>query len=160
VALIGPGLAALNAEKGGLERLALAAHLLPRRSPRPVDVVLCWDLLNYLERRPLAALMERIAKRAAKGTLVHALIVYSAPRMPATPQEWFPVFPPPAQKGARGTQAASGTSEVGLKAVPAGGGDRPAPRYTPDDLRRCLPAYTIDRGVLLANGMQEFLFRL
>jgi hypothetical protein len=37
---------------------------------------------------------------------------------------------------------------------------RPAPRYTPEDLARCMPRYGVERGRLLRNGMQEFLFRL
>jgi hypothetical protein len=40
------------------------------------------------------------------------------------------------------------------------GRERPAPRYTPEDLARCMPRYSVERGRLLRNGMQEFLFRL
>ena len=42
----------------------------------------------------------------------------------------------------------------------AAGPERPAPRYSPEDLARCMPRYTVERGRLLRNGMQEFLFRL
>ena len=40
------------------------------------------------------------------------------------------------------------------------GRERPAPRYSPEDLARCMPRYTVERGRLLRNGMQEFLFKL
>ena len=38
--------------------------------------------------------------------------------------------------------------------------ERPAPRYSPEDLARCMPRYSVERGRLLRNGMQEFLFKL
>ena len=37
---------------------------------------------------------------------------------------------------------------------------RDAPRYSPEDLSLCMQGYSIDRAMLLSNGMQEFLFRL
>ena len=40
------------------------------------------------------------------------------------------------------------------------GRERPAPRYSPEDLARCMPRYSVERGRLLRNGMQEFLFKL
>src|SRR5690606_16767126 len=123
IAHIAPGLPVLNAEKDGLELLALAEHTLPRRGPRPVDVVLCWDLLTYLERRPLAALMERRARRAGKGALVHALLAYSSARMPAAPQNWFPVFPATVQRTAPGARPQNSAPEIGLNALPSGGGE-------------------------------------
>ncbi len=36
---------------------------------------------------------------------------------------------------------------------------RTAPRYSPDELGRCLRAFRVESAVLLKNGMQEFLFR-
>ena len=36
---------------------------------------------------------------------------------------------------------------------------RTAPRYSPDDLGRCLRGYRSESAMLLRNGMQEFLFR-
>ena len=38
--------------------------------------------------------------------------------------------------------------------------ERDAPRYSPADLARCMPGYTVERARLLRNGMQEYLFRL
>ena len=122
--------------------------LLPGAHAERADTVLCWDLLNYLERPLLAALMDRVAARARPGTLVHALNVYSAACMPRQPGTWHAVFDADAGGGAR------------LVSVSVGPVDREAPRYTPDDLRRCLPAFRLERGVMLSNGMQEFLFRL
>jgi len=38
--------------------------------------------------------------------------------------------------------------------------ERIAPRYSPEDLGQWMPAFSVERARLLANGMQEYLFRL
>lgn len=119
-----------------------AEALLPARSDEPVDIVFCWDLLNYLERPALTALMARIAERARHGTLVHSLIVYADSRMPVEPSVYVP---------------GEGDHLISMSVTNE---QREAPRYTPDDLSRCMPAYRVERAVLLNNGMQEFLFRI
>ena len=43
-----------------------ADELLPPRRPEATDVVLCWDLLNYLGLPAIAALSSRLAARAAE----------------------------------------------------------------------------------------------
>lgn len=147
VADLARDLGTLNSAAEPAEIARRAEAVLPPRGDR-VDLVLCWDLLNYLQRPALAALMDRVAARTRAGTLVHALIVYSAVRMPAIPCSCVPVFDPDSGDAVR------------LLGPPGTTGERDAPRYTPDDLRRCLPAYRLDRGTLLSNGMQELMFRL
>jgi len=121
----------------------LVAGLLPPPGTEPTDIVLAWDLLNYLERPALTALMAGIAERLRPGALVHALIVYSDSRMPTRPAAFVPL------------------EDQQLQDLSADRGpERPAPRYSPEDLSRCMPAFKIERGRLLGNGMQEFLFRL
>lgn len=127
-----------------------AEAMLPRRGGEPADIVLCWDLLNYLGRPGLAALMDRVADRARPGTLVHALMVYSTARMPARPGAYQPVFDPDGDPD----------RETRLVRAPGMADELDAPRYTPDDLRRCMPAYRLDRGTMLSNGLQELLYRL
>ncbi len=117
-----------------------AEALLPRRHDEPVDLVLCWDLLNYLEKPALKALMARIAQRVRAGALVHSLIAYSEPKMPLHPGQFIPV------------------DGLDLVNIAPDGELRDAPRYTPDDLKRCLSGFYIERAMLLSNGMQEFLF--
>lgn len=118
-----------------------AEKLLPRGGP-PADVVLCWDLLNYLPRPALAAVMSAVADRVRSGALVHALIVYSSRTMSARPGCFVPV------------------DEQRLIDVAPQREQRDAPRYSPEDLAQCMPNYRVERGRLLRNGMQEFLFRL
>ncbi|HEX7080005.1 MAG TPA: hypothetical protein VF329_03220 [Gammaproteobacteria bacterium] len=119
-----------------------AEALLPVRGPEPADVVLCWDLLNYLNRPALTAVMAAVAERARPGALVHALIVYSSKKMSVKPGCFVPL------------------DEQRLVNVAPVQGERDAPRYSPEDLVNCMHGYTVERARLLRNGMQEFLFRL
>lgn len=138
---------------GGIERLrteapadklaAIADSLLPRHDPeRDIDLVFCWDLLNYLNPPAITALMHAVTARARPGTRLHALIVYSERSMPERPGRYVP--------------------EADLKLVnraaplPA----IPAPRYSPELLGRIMGNFAIEHARLLANGMQEFLLRL
>jgi hypothetical protein len=141
IASLAEGIDALNGIKDATELAAAMIAVLPPRRAEPTHVVLCWDLLNYLERPVLAALMAELAGRLVEGSLVHALIAYSTPRIAAKPGRIVP---------ADGQQLSFSrlTAE-----------DRPAQRYTPDELSRCMPGYRVDRVMLLRNGMQEFLFR-
>lgn len=141
IADLAEGLDALNAIADPDELQAECAALLPPRRAESTDVVLCWDLLNYLERPALRALMDQISHRLAPDALAHALIVYATPRMPARPARIAP------------------DAELRLHVSPAGAGEKPAPRYSPDELSRLMPGYAVERAMLLKNGMQEFLFR-
>jgi hypothetical protein len=138
---LGDGCGQLNAETDPLQLQQMVESLLPRRRREPADVVLCWDLLNYLQRPALKTLMAGVAARSRPGTLVHALIAYSAPRMPARPDRYAAL--PDGRLLVRRTT----------------GADCASPRYTPEDLRHCLPDYAVESAMLLKNGMQEFLLR-
>jgi len=117
-----------------------AESLLPVRRDEPPDLVLCWDLLNYLKPSGLKALMTCIAERGRPGMLAHALIAYSAPRMPARPNRYAP------------------TDDYRLKVIPTTDQEIDSPRYTPELLGQRLPRYRRERAMLLRNGMQEYLF--
>jgi hypothetical protein len=143
IADLGEDLDRLNGEPDPQVLRDTVELLLPRRlQPEPTDVVLCWDLLNYLDRPALSAVMSCVAARARRGALVHALIVYSEKQMPARPGQYVP------------------TDEHTLVNLGDARPARPAPRYSPDDLARCMPGYSVERAMLLSNGMQEFLFKL
>jgi hypothetical protein len=131
----------LNAAETAGERRDILCRVLPARRAEHTDVVLCWDLLNYLGRPALTSLMTEIHERLAPDAQVHALITYSTPRMSAQPSRIFP------------------GEDHRLVHAPVTSEEKPAPRYTPDDLSRCMQGYVVDRAALLRNGMQEFLFR-
>ncbi len=139
--VVSDGLDQLNAETDPALLREMAESLLPRRRQEATDIVLCWDILNYLQRPALAALMARVAARSRPGTLTHALIAYSAAHMPARPNRY------------------AALPDGHLIVQPTTGADCAAPRYSPEDLRHCLPDYTVESAMLLKNGMQEFLLR-
>lgn len=107
-----------------------------------VDVTLTWDYLNYLSQPQITGLMTAIAKRSRPGALAHALIGYSGSVMARRPGLLAPL------------------DEGRLIDLSTGTPDRPATRYSTEDLDRCSPGFMIERIRLLTSGMQEYLFRL
>jgi hypothetical protein len=135
------GLDILNSQPDDAALNELAEFVLPPRYREDIDVVLCWDLLNYLRPAAVAALMAAIAERARPGTLAHALIVYADATMPERPARFIP----------------DADDRLVDKQCPQT--QIPASRYTPERLGQMLGEFRIERAMLLANGMQEFLFR-
>ena len=137
------GIETLNAAEPGRAIAEVAESLLP--NPRPgdaIDLVFCWDLLNYLTLDALSALMEAIGQRARPGALAHALIFYADREMPERPGRFVPTE----------------SGELVDQSTPAA--RVAAPRYSPEELGNSMGRFVIDRARLLGNGMQEFLFRL
>jgi hypothetical protein len=133
----------INAEAPADVLATMAESLLPRHEAEDaVDLVFCWDMLNYLKPEGVSALMAAIAARARPGTLAHALIVYSERSMPARPGRFIP----------------SEDARLINRAAP--GALIEAPRYSPEFLGKIMGRFKIEHARLLANGMQEFLFRL
>lgn len=133
----------LNATSKPKALASLAASLLPEHcTTEPVDLVLCWDLPNYLKPEAMNALMSAIQERARPGAVAHALVVYSERSMPDRPRRYVPMA------DGRLVNHATPNSEID------------APRYSPEALGQMMGNFEIDRARLLANGMQEFLLRL
>lgn len=120
----------------------VSLHLL-ERDPRPqaFDALLTWDWFNHLDADALRRIGARLARHAAPGALLHALIHYSSDAMPARPME-YRLLP---------------DGDVLVIEVPPG--PQPAPRYSPKALEKAMPQWQVDRTMLLNNGMQEFLIR-
>jgi len=116
--------------------------LLPRTGTDRTDIVLCWDLFNYLQPPAIVALMNALGHRSNTRVLVHAMIYYSSPGMPARPTCWDPDGP-----GHLLMESHSGQ-------------ERPAPRYAPKSLLKFMPGWKVEQAMLLGNGMQEYLLRL
>ena len=141
IADLADGLATLDEEPDRDLRREKAEALLPAARQEPTDIVLCWDLLNYLQRPAIATLMECISARMRPGAFVHALIVYSGTTMPARPSHFAPL--------PDGRLIETVTTEA----------QRTAPRYSPEDLGKCMRGLRPESVMLLRSGMQEFLFR-
>ena len=108
---------------------------------RPVDAVLFWNLVNYLEPAALTALMQRLTPQLSRGALLHLLVEYTATRIPDPAPRLVPLSPDE------------------LRVDVPGPGTRPSPGYTPGDVQRFMGTLWAEKTVLLGNGMQEFLFR-
>lgn len=141
IADLAAGLQGLDEEPDAALLRERAEALLPPPRTEPVDIVLCWDLLNYLQRPAITALMTCIAGRMRPGAFAHLLIVYSGTTMPARPSRFAPL--------PDGRLVETATTDA----------RRNAPRYSPEDLAKCLRGLRSESATLLRNGMQEFLFR-
>ena len=133
----------LNMAEPGPALAETAAALLPNRlTGDAIDLVLCWDLPNYLTLNALSALMTSVGRRARPGAVAHALIYYSGRDMPEHPAHFVP------------------TADGELVDRSAPGAAIPAPRYSAEELGNGMGRFVLDRARLLGNGMQEFLFQL
>lgn len=117
------------------------AQWLPAADDEPADLILCWNLLDYLEPAQIAALMTVLIERLRPGGRIHALVEYSSPKMAAAP----------------GGMAPAGKTALTLESVAER--SRPAPRHSRGALEKLMPGLKTERGMLLSNGMQEYLFR-
>lgn len=106
----------------------------------PLDLILCWDLPNYMSLSAFGRLCAEFAARAAPGCRLHMLVTYAQPEMPASPGRY-------SLRGDRQLERHE-TDNAMVK----------APRYSPEDLGTAVGDFRYERGVLLANGMQEFVY--
>lgn len=131
-----------EAAEGGAELSPEAElnRLLPLDLDAPLDAILVWDLLNYLDRPLLKALMAHLAPWVSGDTWLHGYVC-SRREMAAQPARYRL------------------TSE-GRLAITAGSAERCAcPAYTQPDLLNLMPQFGVSRSTLLPSGMQEYLFR-
>ena len=117
---------------------ALFRELLPLAGGPEIDLVLAWDLLNYLRREQIRALAEHLAPSCRPGGRLFAMVLTGReiPRQPLTYE-----------------LRAGG--ELVYRA--AGGAIRPGPRYRPAEVDALTPGFTVDRSYLLRHGIQEYL---
>ena len=137
------GLDRLNHADPGLPRITAAASLLMEQPDDDrIDLIFCWDLLNYLTLDALSALMTTIESRARPGAIAHALISYSDRVMRDFPGRFVPT-----RDGQLVDCATFGTMVA-------------SPRYSSEALENNIGRFRIDRARLLRNGMQEYQLRL
>ena len=111
---------------------------LPSIEGPSVDVILAWDLLNYLtidQMRPLATALARYCDRR---TQLFAMIAIQK-EMPARPTQFNIIDP----------------EHIAFQ--PDVQWQREAPRYTEPDLKRGLPDFEVDVSFLLRSGLQEYM---
>jgi hypothetical protein len=105
-----------------------------------IDVVLAWDVFNYLDTPLCQAFMDRLMPLLKPGAHLY-LTVYSQKDMPALPMQ-FKLL-----------------AADRMEYRPLTGDTRPAPRFNQTELTRQLRNFAVVRSVLLRNGMQEYLLK-
>ena len=105
------------------------------------DIVLAWDVLNYLHANALLDVFGQLRQFCRQGTMLHALI-WGRSEIPATPMRF------------RITDERHVTFEVSSPVT------RHNPRYAPREMERLMAGFRVSRSYLLRNAMQEYIFGL
>lgn len=117
---------------------ALMRDLIPAEG-EPLDLILGWDLVNYLGKPQIRALAGCLAPACRPGArwFLMALAGQRIPREPLTYE----------------------LREGGDLVYRDGGGEatRPGPRYRPAEIDEMTPGFSVDRSYLLRHGVQEYL---
>ena len=105
------------------------------------DIVLAWDLFNYLDHRELVHLADRLRRFCRPGSLIFALISIHK-TIPAQPIRFR----------FHGDDADQLIYEKRTQV------ERPGPRFASGELNDILRGFRVDRSFLLRHGIQEYLY--
>lgn len=125
----------------GRQYCPLYDALLPYDAQEPFDLILLWNLLDYLDREEITRLASHLASLARPGTIVHAL-VSTRQKIPASPTA-FKI-----------------TGNGQLVHRDPDGTQCDGPRYGQVRLLELMRGYRVKRSFLLRNGLQEYLFEI
>lgn len=121
------------------ERVRVFEQLLPYDGDTRFDLILAWDLLNYLEPEEIGAIGQRLASFSYGKTKLFAMIAMHK-EIPARPCA-FKI---------RDAE----TLEYEALAQRT----RPAPRHTEPALQRLMTGFDVASTCVLRNGLQEYVF--
>ena len=119
-------------------------RVLPPRG-ESFDLILAWDLLNYLNPEEITTLARELAYHCRRETLLMAAISIRDP-LPPRPGRY--------ELTSLETMRCTFEGQSGTR-KDAG---RPSPRYRELQLLRWLEGFTVRRAFLLRHGVQEYLF--
>jgi SAM-dependent methyltransferase len=120
---------------------AIAAALPPAATQEPsLDLVLAWNLLDYLDRERIRSLAAHLARRCRPGALLFAMIG-TRPEIPREP----------------GSFVIRDPESLVYRQDPTR--TRPGYRYRPRDIAGLTPGFNTDRNFLLRHGVQEYLLQ-
>ncbi len=125
------------AEDDDWTAISRAAVLLPVETG-DFNLVLAWDILNYLRKDVSAAVVDRLRQRCRPGARIFALI-HEGPTMPAKPQT-FEI---------RGNDRLAYRSST-LQQLPS-------PKLPPAEVERRLEGFRIEASFVLQHGIREYL---
>jgi hypothetical protein len=120
------------------EEAALSA-LLPFSDETVFDIILAWDLFNYLDLRELEALVQRLSRWCRPGTRLFTLIS-SLPNISVSPT-MFRIL----NRGQINYEILNQDT-------------RPCPRYQPRDIARLMAPFIVSSSFLLRHGIREYVF--
>jgi len=117
----------------------LFEKLLPFPEGTTFDIILSWNLLDYLRRREIQALVRHLNRFCRTGTYLLALssTLRDIPSKPTS----FRIL-----------------DEETLVYLVESAGTRSSPRYTPRDFTSMMTGFRVHNSFLLKHGMQEYLF--
>jgi len=127
-----------SGEEGDLAGSEFFADFLSLPEDTRFDVILAWDLFNYLHRKELATFSEQLRRFSHKGTLLLALISYHK-QIPTQPYR-FKI-----------------KDEQTLVYERRTASERPSPRIAPAEVTGLVKGFRVDRSFLLKHGIQEYL---
>jgi methyltransferase family protein len=126
------------ADGGDLASSSFFGEFLSVPEDTRFDVVLAWDLFDYLQRKELAAFAEQLRNYTNRGALIFALISYHK-TIPAQPYRFR----------IKDDQHLIYERRTGV--------ERPSPRLAPAEVTNLLKGFRVDRSFLLKHGIQEYL---
>ncbi len=118
---------------------AAFSALLPFGDETVFDVILVWDLFDYLELRELKALVQRLGRWCRPGSRLFALIS-NLPDISASPTAFRII-----------------NREQMIHELPTQA-RRPCPRHQPRDIARLMAQFKVASSFLLRHGIQEYVF--
>jgi hypothetical protein len=114
-------------------------ELLPYDKGTRFDLILAWDVLNYLDRPQIEGLSNRLSQFCHQGTTLFAL-VSTLKEIPARPRSYHIVAP----------------GKLLYRTAPQE--VRPCPRYKEPDISRRMIGFKVKGTYILRNGIQEYVF--
>lgn len=122
----------------GVKLDRILARDLPPASANPIDLILAWDLLNYLDRDQVATLGRYLGPLCRRDTQILVLLS-TLPSIPELPGRYLMLDPET------------------LRCENASQRERRSPGYKEPDLEKLMPAFEVETSFLLRSGIQEYV---
>lgn len=118
---------------------SIVQRLLPFDPETRFDIILCWDILNYLTQEQVTSLVARLAGFCNQGTYLFAQF-WLSPRIPARPITFKIVDREHLRYGNRDKELRSWAF------------------FQPRDINKLMEDFRVAGSFLLRHGIQEYLF--